>query len=321
MAEKNVSLAIISEPPRNLIGSNTCFLSSDGVAALIWRPESSEGWNCRLLIQDEGFVVIHFGDINVTSCYFSPNANVGAFSRSLDNLNHALISMTDPLLVCGDFNARSVFWGSPTTNRRGELVERWSAVLDIRLLNTGRAYTCIRPQGCSIVDLSWSSVSLLERIENWSVLEDVETLSDHQYVEFTINGLTSRTWKSKAANLKRWNFKKLDDELFSETLELLTSASIPENLNHEPEKYVEWLMEVMKSACNVAAPLVSCRNKKRQMYWWSGEVACLRGAAIRARRLWTRSRWNADPVDVIAKREAYSIAKKALRNSIRKDSS
>lgn len=61
---------------------------------------------------------------------------LGVFSRSLDNLNHVLISMADPLLVCGDFNARSVLWGSPTTNRRGELVERWSAALDIRLLNT-----------------------------------------------------------------------------------------------------------------------------------------------------------------------------------------
>lgn len=94
----------------------------------------------------------------------------------MDNLNSALNPVAGLLLACGDFNAHSVLWGSLTTDRRGELVERWSAALDVRLLNIGEAYTCIRPQGCSIVDLSWASLGLLERVENWSVLEGVETL-------------------------------------------------------------------------------------------------------------------------------------------------
>lgn len=176
MFETDVSLAIISEPPHKLPASSTCFLSSDKLAAILWRPESSGEWICRLVNCGVGFVVARFRDISVASCYLSPNANINAFSGFLDNLNSALNPIAGSLLACGDFNAHSILWGSLSIDRRGELVERWSAALDVRLLNIGEAYTCLRPQGCSIVDLSWASPGLLERVESWSVLEGVETL-------------------------------------------------------------------------------------------------------------------------------------------------
>lgn len=231
MIEKGVSLAIISEPPFNLLSSSTCFMSSDSTAGILWRPESDENWKCRHLDCGKGFVTVKFSNVNIVSCYNSPNTNINVFARFLDSLNDTVTMLTSLTLICGDFNARSTLWGSPTTNRRGELVEQWSAALDIRLLNVGGAYTCIRPQGSSIVDLSWSSPSLLDRIVSWLVLEDVETLSDHQYVEVIINSLNMQA--KKTSNSKRWNFKKLDVELFSETLELLANASIPENLPDE----------------------------------------------------------------------------------------
>lgn len=91
---------------------------------------------------------------------------------------------------------------------------------------------------------------------NWSVLVDVEILSDHQYIEFTINGLRTRINGSNNSIHKRWNFKKLDYELFSETLGFLTNVNIPEELVQDPEKYAEWLVNIINSACNVSAPLV-----------------------------------------------------------------
>lgn len=158
---------------------------------------------------------------------------------------------------------------------------------------------------------------MLERIENWSVLEQ-ETLSDHQYVEIALKESSQRISRNRIPTQKRWNFVKLDCELFAEVIEFLTSANILENSAQEPEMYADWFMKIMNSACSVAAPLVSRRNRRRQAYWWSAEVAALRGSAVRARRLWSRSRRGGDPVDILAKRKAYAVAKKTLRKAIRK---
>lgn len=264
MAEYNISLAILSEPPYKIRSSSTCFLSKDGTAGILWRPGSNDKWICRSLACGEGFVIAKFGTIKVASCYNLFNVKINTFTRYLDELRNVLAPCMASILVCGDFNAHSVAWGSSTGNRRGEIMERWSAALDLRLLNVGAKYTCVRPQGSSIVDLSWSSPDLVSRIVNWSVLEEVETLSDHVYIEIKINSLDTKTSKVRTSN--RWNFMKLETELFLETLEMLANAKKPENLEQEPEKYVNWLTEIMTSACNVAAPIIKNRNNKRQMY-------------------------------------------------------
>lgn len=316
MAEADIGLAIISEPPSRVDESSTYFKSTDDLAAILWRSESSGMLSCRAIVRGLGFVVVHMGDVCVISCYVSPNVSSEVFSRILEKLSATISEHSALLLVGGDFNAHSVFWGSSSTDKRGELMERWSAMFDLRLLNDGISYTCIRPQGNSIVDLSWVSSGLIDRVVGWSVLEYIETLSDHLYVVFTLKqSLTSK--RVHVHNYKRWNFK-MEDELFSETLELLTGAVLPDNLNDDPEKYVEWIQSIMRSACNTSAPLVKAKNKRRQMYWWSREISDLRSSSIRARRLWQRSKRGADLEDILAKRRNYRSAKKALRSAIRK---
>lgn len=132
----------------------------------------------------------------------------------------------------------SSLWGSPTSDRRGELVEEWAATCDLGLINVGEIPTCVRPQGSSVIDLTWISPCLLERVGSWMVLEDMETLSDHQYVQFVIRDANSRYCRSRNNTQKKWNFAKLDCDLFAETLEFLANASIPDNSVLDPESYV-----------------------------------------------------------------------------------
>lgn len=318
MIEKDVGLSLISEPPSGLKESNICFLSKDNSAAVLWRPERAREWNCRVVCRGKGFIMICLDDVHIISCYESPNVRNNIYLRFLDTLDRACNAVIGPVMVCGDFNAHSTLWGSPTTDRRGEFVERWSAAKDLRLLNVGEVYTCVRPQGCSVIDLTWASPCLLERVKNWSVLENTETLSDHQYLEFSLKSSKHRSVQSKVKLQKRWNFNKLDCELFCEILEFLASMEIPDNIGQEPEKYTRWLMDLMKSACNAAAPVVALKNKRRQTYWWSAEIAELRNIAVKARRNWCRSKYSSNNVDVICKKDAYTKAKKALRNVIKK---
>lgn len=41
--ETDVGLLLISEPPRGLKSSASCFISTDGLAAIIWRPDGTDG--------------------------------------------------------------------------------------------------------------------------------------------------------------------------------------------------------------------------------------------------------------------------------------
>jgi len=128
------------------------------------------------------------------------------------------------------------------------------------------------------VDLSWASPCLVDSVDKWSVLGNVESLSDHQYIQVVLRTPSSFK-RSRISTLKRWNFKKLDCELFTEALEFLADAKMPDDLEFDPERYVSWLMSIMKNACNIAAPLVSCKNKRRQVYWWSGDISNLRSSS------------------------------------------
>ncbi|EFN71305.1 hypothetical protein EAG_04013, partial [Camponotus floridanus] len=86
IAEFDVGLAIISKPPRRLAGNNTCFLSSDGLAAVLLRPESSGSLKCRCLGRGEGFIAVRIGVISVISCYVSPNVPICTFRHFLHGL-------------------------------------------------------------------------------------------------------------------------------------------------------------------------------------------------------------------------------------------
>lgn len=111
MVEVNAGLALISEFPRGIVDSSTCFRSSR-LFAVLWRSEGSEEKICR----GDGFVVVRFGYMHIVSCYISPNVQTFMYLIFLDRLSSAVDSLIDQLLIGGDFNARSYLWGSSVTN-------------------------------------------------------------------------------------------------------------------------------------------------------------------------------------------------------------
>lgn len=117
IAESEIRLSIISEPPTNIEASNRWFLSHDKLAAIIWNPDNSIGNYCRLK-SAVGFVLIKYGKLYVISCYISPNVTIKIFEDILENINNCVRALPDPFIIGGDFNAYSVLWGSSVTNRR-----------------------------------------------------------------------------------------------------------------------------------------------------------------------------------------------------------
>lgn len=93
-----------------------------------------------------------------------------------------IVEDSNLIVIGGDFNAKSKLWSSAHPNKRGEIMKDWAATYDLRLVNTGNTPTCVRPQGVSIVDLTWTSSTLINRITEWKVIEDAVTYSDHRYI-------------------------------------------------------------------------------------------------------------------------------------------
>lgn len=91
-------------------------------------------------------------------------------------------------LICGDFNSKSTLWGSASTDQRRDCVEESAAEQRLFLVNVGNTSTCVRPQGSSIIDLSWTTADMAGLVHDWRVMTDVDSLSDHEYISITQRG-------------------------------------------------------------------------------------------------------------------------------------
>ncbi|KAJ0175603.1 hypothetical protein K1T71_008762 [Dendrolimus kikuchii] len=126
--------------------------------------------------------------MTIIGCYFSPNRRLVDFEGWLDEVGTVVArNRSCPVLVLGDFNAKSTAWGSPGTCARGESLEKWAITQGLVVLNRGSVNTCVRQQGGSIVDLTFASPALARGVRNWRVLERLETLSDHRYIRFSVS--------------------------------------------------------------------------------------------------------------------------------------
>ncbi|XP_025155964.1 uncharacterized protein LOC112588883 [Harpegnathos saltator] len=295
-ARLGAALCFVSEP-RVVPASQHWLGSGSGRSALFWRPGALPG-GCRLVDRGRDFVAADCGEFYAVSAYFPPRGGIAAFLGRLDGLRGALSGLRGRrVLLCGDFNARSWLWDPRRENRRGEVLSEWAAEMDLRLLNVGGVSTCVRPQGVSVVDLSWVSPGLAGRVTGWSVLEGVETLSDHLYIKFGIlpSGSTGGGGEGHSGVYPRWDFSKLRPDDLTASLEERCAFGPGEAQAATAEGLAGWVSQTMARACDDSAPRSRfCRvgggRRASSVYWWTEEIAGLRRACLRARRSFTRCR-------------------------------
>uniref|UniRef100_A0ABD2W146 Endonuclease/exonuclease/phosphatase domain-containing protein n=1 Tax=Trichogramma kaykai TaxID=54128 RepID=A0ABD2W146_9HYME len=76
-------------------------------------------------------------------------------------------------------------WGSRETKPRGRALLNALATLDVLLQNTGSEPTYVGEQGESVIDLTFASVSLYNRVGSCRI-SDVYTSSDHKAIVYEI---------------------------------------------------------------------------------------------------------------------------------------
>ncbi|XP_071640909.1 uncharacterized protein [Temnothorax longispinosus] len=192
--ELRAAVCVVSEPAR-APSSQQWFSSYNGLAAVHINPRIAD-FPAVLVAKGQNSVVVKFGSTYIVSCYVSPNINRAGYSNFLDELSNLCLSaVNNRILICGDFNAHARLWGSAATDFKGDLLEEWSAHMDFRLLNVGNRPTFVGHQGQFIIDLTWASSDLSARVRDWSIRDDIASLSDHLYITFSVSESIARPYK------------------------------------------------------------------------------------------------------------------------------
>lgn len=291
LAEWNIDVAVVAEPYAILARDNWAGDRRGSVALISLTANGSPPF--ETVVRGQGWVKAEVDGTAIIGIYCSPNDDFADFERVLAELE-ALIGQVypRPVLVAGDFNAKSTAWGSPATDVRGETLEEWASALGLQLLNRGNENTCVRYQGSSIVDLTFASAPLARRVHGWRVVTDTETLSDHRYIRFQVSASTTITDGARALirEGRRWVLAGLNQDIAKEAaiveMWMTETCRVIEDVDEEARR----ISTALERVCDASMPLAKPSPPRRWVYWWRAELRGLRRACVVTRRLYARSK-------------------------------
>jgi len=289
MQEEAIDVAILSDPYR--ICDNGCDSLADtvlGRAAILVPGKQVTVCN---VIRDAEFVSARVGGYQIYSCYATPNPATrdmfGSLLRRLENSVRTVMRDT-PVVVAGDFNARSAAWGDRVTTSRGDELCDLLGSLQLIVLNEGSTPTFNRGEG-SIIDVT--AVSERVRCLTWSVLGDTFNNSDHNYIRFDLDSGTGIRRQNLCSPARGWDVTKgIDPELLEVGLLIAEWLSPVEDLNCRDAAHIADFFDChVKTACDIVLRRKSAPNMARKpVHWWNPELSVLRSNCVSARRCKTR---------------------------------
>ncbi|XP_047368628.1 uncharacterized protein LOC124956620 [Vespa velutina] len=326
MRENSVEIAVIAEPWWVPSGDERWF-SSLGGTSLSAVLVGENGRPCSLVCRGLFYVAVKWGDSLVVSVYFPPSENINMFSRLLDELEEHLETFpTLPALVAGDFNARFSRWDPKgRSNCRGELLYAWANRVNLGLLSRVGCPTCVRPQGSSVVDLTWGTPAAGVRLSDWRV-DQVESLSDHLYISYSYRhgAAGDRISRPQGRKLPRWKTNSMKEDYLDAAL--ISGEWTGGNLCGEcaagidcVDKLVKWAQSTLKQACDMAMSRVRGQIRgSKSTYWWSDELTKLRAVATATVRKLSRARKKKkNSEEIVRCLDARNDARRALARAIK----
>ena len=209
---------IISEPPlvRNhpkYLGPNFVVLSGPDPSAVIavkknlarntiFMGDLSDNFVCTVAL-DMGNSTLY-----LSSVYIKPSWSITQFETELEFLGKVINGLPrSKHLVAGDFNSWNTAWGSRKSNKKVSLLLNFLSSFGYTVFNSGKRPTFQRGSHVSVIDLSVTSSELLPHTSNWTVKQNLTSLSDHNLIQFSLNDitlisplLTNRKFHTKFAN-------------------------------------------------------------------------------------------------------------------------
>lgn len=302
--ELGAGVIAVCEPNKNAVKDQADWICDDDLDTAIKILDQS----LPVLGQGKGkgFAYVTTPALIIFNCYASPNQEIGELEDTLEGIGTRLSQDRTNAIIIGDFNAKSPQWGMHTTDARGNTVVEWIAQCDLYVRNEGTTPTFEREGYGSILDLTLSSAGLAGRIPQWEVCER-ESLSDHNYIVFTVSDTTPPPSSRKRAS--GWNIQKIDRDMMSRAIERIVES--PHSTS------AGGFTETLTKVCKACMPRKKSVKWGPPAYWWSPEIADFRKSCIQARRNYTRCGKRNDPVQRRYWWDTLSERKKRLQRAIR----
>ena len=111
--EKDIDIVIISEQYQPMAAG--VWTEDSTKTAAIWKPQGSKA----IIIRSGSIECSVFAtttEYTIISCYLTPSDDMDAFKRKLEAIEDLARDFDGPVIIAGDFNAKAVEWGMPTTD-------------------------------------------------------------------------------------------------------------------------------------------------------------------------------------------------------------
>ncbi|XP_052751319.1 uncharacterized protein LOC128200797 [Galleria mellonella] len=235
---------------------------------------------------------------------------------------------TANLIIAGDANARSPWWGCDTEDERGSKIMDTFAELGMEVLNQGSQPTFLvyrQGQPCqSIIDITACSSQILNLIADWRINPNLCTLSDHIPITFNLKATTSLDTTSNSST-RVFFTAKADwtkfEETFTNNLEqqnITIEAILNINNTADLENLAQKYHDALTSACNDSIPKLQSKKSINSAKWWTSDLTKLKIELKRYRNRIKKANPNARIFVVqeyIKKKEEY---KKEIQQAITK---
>lgn len=201
----------------------------------------------------------------------------------LSELRNAVESAATPnIVIGGDVNAASHWWGCSDEDTRGsDLVDLLSKT-GLNVLNRGSVPTFHTYRGdrlyASIVDITACSDTLLAKAVGWEVVLNDAGLSDHRKIRFWLT-MTRQEGEGAPRTTRRFNTRKADWAGFAESLSArLAEANITVNAilatfsADELEALISRFVREVLGACEDTIPPCATGERSKRIVWWPPEL-------------------------------------------------
>lgn len=229
-------------------------------------------------------------EIAAVSYYFEPDQPIGPYLDKLKEVAEELGSR--PLLIGGDCNAKSAWWGSATEDHRGADMSAALEEMGLQVLNRGFDPTFFVVRGTrtytSRVDVTACSEQLMAQIEGWKVDQGMVS-SDHNAITFNVHLRKAKGLKvmrtTRRYNTKKANWSLFDEKLAEKKSELginLDGVSRIED-GSQIEQTVADLTSAITDACRTSIPSKKS-TEVLKIPWWNEDLASLKKKMVTFRR-------------------------------------
>lgn len=327
---KGISIALVQEPYVGRSGSMSHYPGTQIIqctlnrvkpvkaAIVVFGDQLQVIHDPQMVTETEAAVVLVAGTLKIgaLSVYFEGDQDIEPYLGRTQAACNKI--STNNILVGGDVNAWSHWWGSSSEDQRGAAYNAFLNQMDFHVLNVGDTPTFEIHRGerlcTSIVDVTACSQSLLGKVENWKVDRSLIT-SDHNAITFALR-LDGKLESLKPTTTRRYNTKKANWSDFAShfrnflverdiTPETIDAISTPNGLDAMVEAYTS----AMQDASDKAIPKIGNRKVNAKPPWWSQALDQLKKEVLRKKRRVRNAAPHRRPAvieDYVAAKEKYA---------------